>query len=312
MVPLLAWMTWRRAAWLRKLWAAVPAAMLGALPSLVWNLRHDFGSFHSTVPDTTTYEHRLRLFVSPLLPLLSACGRTTRRQRIIPSAIATLADRGAARRAVRVGRVAAAAAADRAALPDRARLPVSLRDPGGDDVRARPEVPRRAGAGARAADRAARDHLPACARTARPRGVGLVRRACSGSTTTTRPRRRAAGRPARPRAAGRRPRPRAAEPGLRHLLGDLPARLRHARADHRRRRASSRRSGSGTGVAPAAPQPERALAAVRATRSTRSPRPGFVFFKAALGEATATTAALAAHGYRRIPVGPFVVYAPPR
>ena len=42
-----------------------------------------------------------------------------------------------------------------------------------------------------------------------------------------------------------------------------------------------------------------------------APRAGFVFFKAALGEARATTRALAAHGFRRIPVGPFVVYAPP-
>jgi hypothetical protein len=39
-------------------------------------------------------------------------------------------------------------------------------------------------------------------------------------------------------------------------------------------------------------------------------RAGFVFFKAALGEALATTRALSAHGFRRIHVGPFVVYAP--
>jgi len=43
-----------------------------------------------------------------------------------------------------------------------------------------------------------------------------------------------------------------------------------------------------------------------------APRPGFVFFKAALGDAGATLRTLAAHGYRRVPVGPFVVYAPPK
>ena len=42
-----------------------------------------------------------------------------------------------------------------------------------------------------------------------------------------------------------------------------------------------------------------------------APRPGFVFFKAALGGDRATLRTLAAHGYRRVPVGPFLVYAPP-
>ena len=68
-----------------------PRRIVGALPSIVWNLRHDFGSFHSTVPDTTTYAHRLRLFVSPLLPLLLGLREDYTQARIIPSAIATLA-----------------------------------------------------------------------------------------------------------------------------------------------------------------------------------------------------------------------------
>ena len=88
-LPLLAWMTWKQRAWLGKLWIAIPAALARA------RSRRSSGtsattsaSFHSTVPDTTTYQHRLRLFVSPLLPLLLGLREDYTQKKIIPSAIA--------------------------------------------------------------------------------------------------------------------------------------------------------------------------------------------------------------------------------
>lgn len=68
--PLVLWTVWKQRQCLRRLWIAVPAALLGALPWLVWNIRHDWGSFTSPIADTTTYEHRLRLFFSPIVPMM--------------------------------------------------------------------------------------------------------------------------------------------------------------------------------------------------------------------------------------------------
>ncbi len=69
-VGVVVWTIWRQPRCLRHLWVAAPLAVLGALPWLIWNLRHDWGSFTFPVDDTTTYQHRLRLFVSPILPMM--------------------------------------------------------------------------------------------------------------------------------------------------------------------------------------------------------------------------------------------------
>ena len=45
-------------------------AALGALPAIVWNARHGWGSLASPIEDTTSYQHRLRIFASPLLPMM--------------------------------------------------------------------------------------------------------------------------------------------------------------------------------------------------------------------------------------------------
>ena len=68
-LPLIAWTVWRRPEALRHLWLAASLAALGALPWLVWNVRHDWGSLlaRSTAGQ---YAHGLRLFASPLLPML--------------------------------------------------------------------------------------------------------------------------------------------------------------------------------------------------------------------------------------------------
>jgi hypothetical protein len=64
------WLAWKLRRRLTVVWVAVPCAIVGLLPSIVWNLQHDFGSLSSAIADTTTYQHRLRIFASPLLPML--------------------------------------------------------------------------------------------------------------------------------------------------------------------------------------------------------------------------------------------------
>jgi hypothetical protein len=60
------WTVWRKPATLQHLWLALACAVVGALPWLVWNVRHDWSSVlpHSNLQQ---YEHGLRIFFSPLL-----------------------------------------------------------------------------------------------------------------------------------------------------------------------------------------------------------------------------------------------------
>jgi dolichyl-phosphate-mannose-protein mannosyltransferase len=69
-LPVIAWTIWRQPRCLRRLWVALPFFALGALPWIVWNFRHDWGSFHPPDVGDTSYAHRLRLFASPLLPMM--------------------------------------------------------------------------------------------------------------------------------------------------------------------------------------------------------------------------------------------------
>jgi hypothetical protein len=62
-------MIWRRHDVLRRAWLAVVLAVVGALPWIVWNLTHSGGSVLRR-SDLSSYVHGLRLFVSPLLPML--------------------------------------------------------------------------------------------------------------------------------------------------------------------------------------------------------------------------------------------------
>ena len=69
------WLVWRAPRILRLAWVAVPAAILGALPWLLWNIRHDWASLHPTAGTDFTYLHRLRLFLLPrCFPRRSDCG----------------------------------------------------------------------------------------------------------------------------------------------------------------------------------------------------------------------------------------------
>lgn len=62
------WVTWRAPRALRHAWLAACLAILGALPWLVWNVQHNFASL-SQNPGLRTYERSLRLLLSPLLPM---------------------------------------------------------------------------------------------------------------------------------------------------------------------------------------------------------------------------------------------------
>ena len=59
-LPAMLWAIWKQPAWLRRIWIAALLAALGALPAIVWNARHGWGSLASPIEDTTTYQHRLR------------------------------------------------------------------------------------------------------------------------------------------------------------------------------------------------------------------------------------------------------------
>ena len=68
-LPVVAWMFWRRRDALRTAWIGVAAAAIGAMPWIVWNLTHH-GSSILTRSDWSSYKNGLRLFASPLLPML--------------------------------------------------------------------------------------------------------------------------------------------------------------------------------------------------------------------------------------------------
>jgi len=89
-VPLVAWLCWRRRAVLAQAWLAVPLVLIGAAPWIVWNIRHDFGSFNTHIEASSSYSHRLRVFVSPLLPMLLGLRNPLSQQAIFPSALTDL------------------------------------------------------------------------------------------------------------------------------------------------------------------------------------------------------------------------------
>jgi 4-amino-4-deoxy-L-arabinose transferase-like glycosyltransferase len=86
-VGVVAWMVWRSRAWLRHAWLAALMAVVGALPSIVWNALNDWESLSSTIDDTTSYAHRLRIFASPLLGMLLGLRTPYTQERLLPAAV---------------------------------------------------------------------------------------------------------------------------------------------------------------------------------------------------------------------------------
>jgi hypothetical protein len=90
-LPALAWGVWKAPAILRRLWVVAGAFVLGVLPSLVWNALHGWGSFtgHGRA-DAATYGHALRLLVSPLMPMMLGLRAPRTAQLIAPHLVVTL------------------------------------------------------------------------------------------------------------------------------------------------------------------------------------------------------------------------------
>jgi hypothetical protein len=69
-IPVVAWTVWKQPKCLRHVWIAVPLALLGALPWIVWNATHGWASLHLRSGPDVPYAHRLRLFFSPVMPMM--------------------------------------------------------------------------------------------------------------------------------------------------------------------------------------------------------------------------------------------------
>jgi hypothetical protein len=88
-VPVIGWTIWRQPRCLRHLWLAIPLAALGSLPWTIWNAEHSWASLivHS---GKAAYEHSLRLFVSPLLPMMLGLRAPLSAQLLVPKVMAYL------------------------------------------------------------------------------------------------------------------------------------------------------------------------------------------------------------------------------
>jgi hypothetical protein len=82
------WIVWKQARRLRRLWVAVPFAVLGALPWIVWNARNDWESL--SMPDYGDKAHSLRLLASPVLPMMVGLRAPFSAQLLLPRALAYL------------------------------------------------------------------------------------------------------------------------------------------------------------------------------------------------------------------------------
>ena len=67
-IGVLLWLLLRAPRAYRSLWVGLPAALLGALPWLVWNIRHDWGSLHLH-GGSTSLAGRARGLVDSILPM---------------------------------------------------------------------------------------------------------------------------------------------------------------------------------------------------------------------------------------------------
>jgi hypothetical protein len=82
------WIMWKQARHLRRLWVAVPFAVLGALPWIVWNARNHWESL--SMPDYGDKAHSLRLLASPVLPMMVGLRAPFSAQLLLPRALAYL------------------------------------------------------------------------------------------------------------------------------------------------------------------------------------------------------------------------------
>jgi hypothetical protein len=89
-LPVIAWTIWKQPRCLRQLWVAAPLAAVGALPWIVWNARHDGASSNLAYSVHSSYEHRLRIFASPLLPMITGLRQPELETRTLPAVVTFL------------------------------------------------------------------------------------------------------------------------------------------------------------------------------------------------------------------------------
>jgi 4-amino-4-deoxy-L-arabinose transferase-like glycosyltransferase len=85
-VPALLWAAWKEPRALRHAWIGTCCAVVGALPWLVWNVRHDWASLMARAT-AHEYVHSLRLFASPLLPMTLGLRAPLTGELVVPSKI---------------------------------------------------------------------------------------------------------------------------------------------------------------------------------------------------------------------------------
>jgi hypothetical protein len=83
------WTIWKQARRVRQLWVAVPFAILGALPWLIWNARHGWESLD--MPNYGDKARSLRLLVSPVLPMMVGLRAPFSAELLLPAALTYLA-----------------------------------------------------------------------------------------------------------------------------------------------------------------------------------------------------------------------------
>ena len=85
----IAWTIWKQPRALRHLPIALACAVVGALPWLIWNLQHDWASL--TLPyGNKTYAHRLRIFFSPIMPMAVGLRAPFSQELLLPGPITWL------------------------------------------------------------------------------------------------------------------------------------------------------------------------------------------------------------------------------
>ena len=90
LLPTVVWVIWKRPEVLRKLWIALPLAVLGASPWILWNIHHGWISLNTTYGISSTYAHRVRIFLSPLLPMVMGLRQWGTQAAVIPSPLILL------------------------------------------------------------------------------------------------------------------------------------------------------------------------------------------------------------------------------
>jgi hypothetical protein len=82
-IPVIAWVAWRAPRSLRSAWAGVLGAVVGALPWLIWNARHGWASL-SVHHSFSAFGHSLRLLASPVLPMTLGLRAPFGQQPLVP------------------------------------------------------------------------------------------------------------------------------------------------------------------------------------------------------------------------------------